>query len=144
MDRKGITERVELKHLTLSNWQVLPLPMSYRDVSRMGYRSANAAGPAFHRGSFELSEAVIGDTFLDVGGWSMGCVWVNGHHLGRFWNVGPQQTLYCPGCWLRSGPNEIIVFDLESTGRQRIAGLDEPILDQFRLPSSASSPRNSS
>jgi beta-galactosidase len=39
-------------------------------------------------------------------------VWVNGHNLGRYWNIGPQERLYCPAPWLRQGDNEIIIFDL--------------------------------
>jgi beta-galactosidase len=39
-------------------------------------------------------------------------VWVNGHNLGRYWNIGPQERLYCPAPWLRRGDNEIIIFDL--------------------------------
>ena len=35
---------------------------------------------------------------------------VNGHNPGRYWNLGPKQTLYLPGCWLKKGLNEITVF----------------------------------
>ena len=41
-----------------------------------------------------------------------GQVYVNGHALGRFWQIGPQQTLYLPGCWLKKGKNEVIVLDV--------------------------------
>ena len=53
-----------------------------------------------------------GDTYFDMSTYSRGIVYVNGHNLGRFWNVGPQQRLYCPAGWLKKGANEIIVFDL--------------------------------
>lgn len=131
LDRKGITKRVELKHLTLMDWEVFPIPLDDADLSRLEYRAADATGPAFHRGSFELSSEQIGDTYLDLREWRIGCAWVNGHNLGRFWRIGPQQTLFCPGCWLKEGANEIVVLDLESTGRQRIEGLAEPILDEL-------------
>ena len=39
-------------------------------------------------------------------------VYVNGHNLGRYWNIGPQQKIFCPAQWLKKGNNEIIVFDL--------------------------------
>lgn len=68
------------------------------------------AGPAFWRGSFDVVKP--GDTFLDVRNWGKGVVWVNGHCLGRFWNIGPTQTMYLPGPWLQAGRNEIIVLDL--------------------------------
>jgi beta-galactosidase len=55
-------------------------------------------------------------------------VWINGHNLGRFWNVGPQQTLYVPGPWLHPGSNEIVVFDLLPQLQESVSGLDHPIL----------------
>jgi len=47
---------------------------------------------------------------------------VNGHNLGRFWNIGPQQKLYCPASWLKKGTNEIIVFDLHQQEARMISG----------------------
>ena len=41
-----------------------------------------------------------------------GFVVVNGKNLGRFWNAGPQQRLYCPAPYLTIGKNEILVFDM--------------------------------
>ena len=66
--------------------------------------------PAYYRSSFKVKK--IGDTYLDMSSWGKGLVWVNGHCLGRFWEVGPQQTLYLPGCWLKKGKNEIVVLDI--------------------------------
>jgi beta-galactosidase len=129
LDRKGVTDRVELKHLTLSGWEVFSLPMTNEQLASLRYSATDAAGPAFFKGEFELRETEVGDTFLDLSRWSAGAVWVNGHNLGRFWNVGPQQTLFCPGCWLRAGANEIVVFDLEHAAAQPTQGLEEPILD---------------
>ena len=61
-----------------------------------------------------------------------GMVWVNGHAMGRFWEIGPQQTLYMPGCWLKKGKNEIIVLDLKGTLQRVVRGLKKPILDVLR------------
>jgi beta-galactosidase len=83
--------------------------------------------PAFFRGHFALT--TTGDTFLDTRNLGKGAVWINGHNLGRFWSVGPQNTLYVPGPWLRTGTNEIVVFDLLPQAHESIQGLDHPILD---------------
>ena len=84
-----------------------------------------------YHGTFTIRST--GDTFLDMRGWSNGIVFVNGINLGRYWNVGPQQTLYLPGAWLRRGRNEIVVFDLEGRGKSAvISGLTTPILTQLR------------
>ncbi|WP_035349831.1 beta-galactosidase [Edaphobacter aggregans] len=53
-----------------------------------------------------------GDTFLDSSKLGKGALWINGHAIGRFWNIGPLQTLYVPGPWLKKGENEIVIFDL--------------------------------
>ena len=60
-----------------------------------------------------------------------GVVWVNGHCLGRFWNIGPTQTAYVPGCWLHAGRNEIVIFDLTGPEKPELSGLDNPILDDL-------------
>ncbi len=127
-ERKGITAAVSLDGRDLTGWKVFTLPMSSAPHPRFGARAAS--GPAFYRGTFEL--AATGDTFLDMRGWGKGTVWINGHHLGRFWNIGPQQTLYVPGPWLRRGVNDAIVFDLERPERQTLAGLAQPMLDRLQ------------
>ena len=63
--------------------------------------------------------------------WGKGFVWVNGHCLGRFWKIGPQQTLYCPGCWLKKGQNQIIVMDILGPSEAKTAGLSTPIIDKL-------------
>ena len=64
----------------------------------------------YYRGYFNLSK--VGDTFINMEAFGKGQVYVNGHALGRFWQIGPQQTLYLPGCWLKKGKNEVIVLDV--------------------------------
>jgi beta-galactosidase len=59
--------------------------------------------------------------------WGKGVVWVNGHNLGRFWDIGPQQSLYLPAPWLKKGKNEIIVLSLDTPVSPVIAGVDKPI-----------------
>jgi beta-galactosidase len=63
--------------------------------------------------------------------WGKGIVWVNGHCLGRFWNIGPTQTMYVPGPWLKAGTNEFIVLDLLGPRKAQITGLKEPILNEL-------------
>jgi len=71
----------------------------------------------------------VGDTFLDLRGWGKGLVWINGHHLGRYWRVGPQQSLFVPAPWLRQGANEAIVLDLLEGQTRTIESHTDPIYD---------------
>ena len=87
--------------------------------------------PHLLRGSFTLQRT--GDTFLDMRGWAKGIVFVNGINLGRYWQVGPQQTLYLPGAWLKRGRNEIVVFETGEATATTVAGLITPILEELRV-----------
>lgn len=134
-DRKGITEKVEVitdgKATELKDWSVYSLPPFYEFVSNKNYQKGQAVnGPAYYRATFHLDKT--GDTFLDMQTWGKGMVWVNGHAMGRFWEIGPQQTLYMPGCWLKEGENEIIVLDLKGPAETKVVGLEKPILDMLR------------
>ena len=95
--------------------------------------------PAYYRASFKLDK--VGDTFLDMSTWGKGMVWVNGHAMGRFWEIGPQQTLFMPGCWLKEGENEILVLDLKGPTKASIKGLKKPILDVLREKAPRNTPQ---
>ena len=56
--------------------------------------------------------------------WVKGLVWVNGHNLGCYWEIGPQTRLFCPASWLKKGENEIIVFDLHKTTPGSVRGFE--------------------
>ena len=109
IDRKGITDRVSLSGMTLMNWEVFPLPLADAWVASLPAGPADARPGTFFRGTFRLDRPA--DTFVDMTGYKKGVVWVNGHNLGRYWDVGPQTRLYCPAPWLKAGENIVIVFD---------------------------------
>ena len=88
----------------------------------------------YYRGNFNLKK--VGDTFLNFETWGKGQVWVNGHAMGRIWSIGPQQTLYVPGCWLKKGKNEIIVLDVVGPTEKVVWGQAEPELNKLQLEKS--------
>lgn len=111
-DRKGITEGARLGSQFLFHWQIYCLPLE--DLSKLEWKDLTAgAGPAFFRTSFEVGDPT--DTFLALPGWTKGVVWINGFNLGRYWDRGPQRTLYVPGPVLKSGENELVIFELHNT-----------------------------
>jgi beta-galactosidase len=137
-DRKGLHAPVTLntgdraEPAELRGWEMFSLPLSDGELARLRWSKsvAGAPGPAFWRGSFNVEKTA--DTFLDLSDCGFGVVWVNGHCLGRFWNIGPTQTAYVPAPWLRPGANEVVVLDLTSSKTPQLAGLDHPILDRLR------------
>ena len=101
-----------------------------------GFRFAREAddlifGRGYYRGYFDLKK--VGDTFLNFEKWGKGQVWVNGHAMGRIWSIGPQQTLYVPGCWLKKGKNEVIVLDVVGPNERVVWGQAEPELNKLQL-----------
>jgi beta-galactosidase len=126
-DRKGIHGPVKIGGTELTGWKIFRLPLDNQMLDGLKYATAPTSGPAFWRAALNIETP--GDTFIDMRAWGKGVVWVNGHCLGRFWNIGPTQTAYAPGCWLRAGRNEVVIFDLTGPEKPVIAGLDHPILD---------------
>lgn len=113
--------RIKGSQNLVSNWE------NSADENRMGY----------YRGYFNLKKT--GDTFLNMEAFGKGLVYVNGHALGRFWHIGPQQTLYLPGCWLKKGRNEVIVLDIAGPhGTPVCYAENHPELNKLHLEKSAS------
>jgi beta-galactosidase len=130
-DRKGLIAPVKLGGKVLTGWQIYNLPLDDKMLAGLRFSPDKPAAdaPAFWRATFMLDQA--GDTFLDLRGWGKGDLWINGHCLGRFWNIGPSQTAYAPGCWLHPGSNEILIFDTLGSESHTVAGLEKPILDEL-------------
>lgn len=144
-DFKGITEKVEVSYamsngslvnINLKNWQVYNLSDSYETQKAMNYQPLkDEKVPGCYRATFTLKK--VGDTFINMETWGKGQVYVNGHAIGRFWFIGPQQTLYMPGCWLKKGVNEIIVQDIVGPQQTVVEGLEKPIIDKLSVSSPA-------
>ncbi|GAT32967.1 beta-galactosidase [Terrimicrobium sacchariphilum] len=133
-DRKGLNGEISLvpkkgDKVVLENWQVFNMDLGEKMLAGLQWKKGKAMGPAFWRGTFQVGKT--DDTFLDVSSWGKGVVWINGHCLGRFWAIGPTQTMYVPGPWLKKGENEVIVLDLIGPERPVLSGLEKPILDKL-------------
>jgi beta-galactosidase len=126
-NEKGITSRVTLNGQELAGWQMYSLPFDNINKTVINSTKAAADAPVLKKAVFELSKT--GDTYLDMRKWGKGCVWINGHNLGRYWSIGPQQTLYVPAEWLKKGRNEVVVFELLATGQSTLQSLTKPVLD---------------
>ena len=148
-DFKGIVAPVTIEHPTpggeieqkaMGHWDTYLFPDDYATVCSQEWRALpkcedtadRALAPGYYRATFMAPTPA--DTWLDMSTWGKGQVWVNGHAIGRFWEIGPQQTLFLPGCWLHEGANEIIVLDVMGPTSPTVQGLDHPILDQLREP----------
>lgn len=149
-DFKGITNSVTLNAeidgndvtWDLKNWAIETYPDDYatavkafkrrKEGAKVGLSLLSKSG--YYRGYFNLKKA--GDTFLNMENWGKGQVYVNGHAIGRFWHIGPQQTLYVPGCWLKKGRNEVIVLDVVGPQKTEAYCQNVPELNKLYLEKS--------
>jgi beta-galactosidase len=116
VDRKGLIDPASMmypdgSHTLLNDWEVFLLPMDEPFIANLEPRCTNPLKPGLYFKTM-LTLGEVADTWLDMSQWTKGVVWVNGHNLGRYWNIGPQTRLYCPAPWLVRGDNEVLVFDL--------------------------------
>ena len=124
---KGLLGPVSFQGAELRGWECRAVPLDHLAAVPFGPSEATTdAVPAFHRGTFEVDTPA--DTFLALPGWTKGQAWVNGFHLGRYWNRGPQHTLYVPAPVLRPGTNELVLLELHATTGTRAQLTDTPDL----------------
>ncbi len=128
---KGIISAVKINDFEITgNWEMYKIPMDKSPEIAVNAAPAKPGLPAVYSSSFNVDKT--GDVFLDMRGWGKGIVFVNGHNLGRYWKVGPQQTLYLPGCWLTKGTNQIEIFEQQNDNTPSvIKTVEQPILDKL-------------
>lgn len=133
-DLKGMKGPVRIAvgndEIKVGSWKVYNLDPGAALLAGLKWKTGPAQGPAFWRSSFVVAKAE--DTFFNLSSWGKGVLWINGHCLGRFWNIGPTQTMYVPGPWLKAGKNEVIVLDVVGPEKPVLEGLTKPILNQLR------------
>ncbi|XP_049939911.1 beta-galactosidase-1-like protein 2 isoform X1 [Schistocerca serialis cubense] len=129
--RKGIVSGPVLVNGTaLSDWQIFALQFKKKWLQRLtGWQpisEESVRGPVLIRATFNV-DSTPQDTFIDMSAWGKGSVFLNGFPLGRYFNLGPQRTLYVPAPLLIQGENEILIFELY-TSASKVVFSDVPIL----------------
>ncbi|MEP7107637.1 MAG: beta-galactosidase [Ferruginibacter sp.] len=132
-NKKGIITPVLINDIGITGgWEIYPFPFSAMPILKEGKSPAREGRPALFSGTFIVK--AIGDIFLDMRSWGKGILFVNGFNLGRYWNIGPQQTLYLPGAFLKKGNNEILIFEqLNDNVKPVIPTLASPLLKDLKI-----------
>lgn len=141
---KGIISPVRINDMEIEGgWQMISIPMDKApDFSKMDQASVYdnnesaikslAGKPVLYKGTFNLTET--GDTFINMEDWGKGIIFINGKNIGRYWYVGPQQTLYIPGVWLKKGENKIIIFEqLNDKPHTEVRTTKVPVLAKLKI-----------
>uniref|UniRef100_A0A3Q3W719 Uncharacterized protein n=1 Tax=Mola mola TaxID=94237 RepID=A0A3Q3W719_MOLML len=119
-----------LNNIPLRDFTIYSLDMkpSFIDLYQAPWKTLpeNPSFPGFFVGRL-FAYGYPSDTFVKLPGWEKGVVFINGFNLGRYWSIGPQQTLYLPGPFLNSGINQVIVFE-EQEGDYEVHFEDTPDL----------------
>lgn len=125
-DRKGL-ECVCIGEQYVYDFDIYTIPVERLDS--LIYDGINQY-PAYFKGTFKSHSN--DDCFVLMDGFTKGYVFVNGIHLGRYWNVGPQRTLYLPGVWLKE-ENEIVVLELEDCKKKSLLITDRPYYKKLKM-----------
>ncbi|KAL1855331.1 hypothetical protein Daus18300_011148 [Diaporthe australafricana] len=120
---KGIVGNVTIGSGKLKDWVMKSFPLAMAPSFSSSTSTLEvAATPFLYSGVFKaqnFSNPAALDTFLEIPNGTKGMVWVNGFSLGRYWIIGPQQSLYLPGTILKAGQNnDIVVLELEPEPNQ--------------------------
>lgn len=109
---KGIMRAVTIGRRLVNGWTHRVVTQTVPDAAAAGAGDRTPDGVAVAH--FEISEPL--DAWLAFPGGAKGMVWLNGFLLGRYWKVGPQETLYAPAPLWREGANGIVVLDTDELG----------------------------
>ena len=127
--RKGIRTGICKDLHFMLNWEHYPLPLD--NPEKIDFSKGWTEGqPAFYAFDFEVKEPK--DTYLELSEFGKGIAYVNGHNLGRFWNVGPTLSLYIPHSYLKEGANRIIIFETEGDYKEHIHLTRKPTLKHIK------------
>ena len=119
-DYKGLYDKVLFNGEPVSDWVLRRLPLEKLNVIEKDEQ------PERHGGIFKV-EIELNDTadvYIDATNYFKGYIYVNGYNLGRYWNIGPQYRLYCPGIWLNKGINTIYFLELETQAEMPVTGFE--------------------
>lgn len=138
--KKGIVGDVTLDGEALLEWTMTKLDLNENGLKGLVFGDESQAvdlesADALPAGTFLKYRVNLAakDTFLDMRNWKRGMVAVNGHWLGRYWSIGPTQTMYVPGCWLKEGENEFVLWDAVGVSPKTnvLRFLDKPVLGEM-------------
>lgn len=108
--RKGLSINPTLDGTAISGWKIYSMPLDNPADLPASAKVSESTGPTFYSGTFNIDET--GETMLDMTNFHFGVVWVNGHNLGRYWEVGTTRSLYLPSPWQKKGENQITILEL--------------------------------
>lgn len=123
---KGLFGSISLDGEEIENWIITPLGVKDCDINNLQFETQDAGQlPSFHKGYFDIDTPK--DTYLDISGWGMGEVWINGNYMGSYWEQEKQQSIQVSADNLLKGKNEIVVFEMKNNTQKTMKLSDNPV-----------------
>jgi beta-galactosidase len=110
-DKKGLRQ-ITIGGTAVKKWRQRLIPLDTFKYDLKWETKLSVGAPTFYRASFDVDEPA--DTFFNPTGLDCGIAFVNGVHIGHYWRIGPQTTLYVRAQYLKKGVNELVVFETGS------------------------------
>ncbi len=125
---KGLFGRVTVDGEEVVGWKITPLKVRDLQIEDLKFHSKKSnALPGFHKGFFNVSD--VKDTYLNMAGWGMGEVWINGQYIGSYWEKEKLQSIQVVADILRKDKNEIVIFELKNNSQNTVGFADEPVFN---------------
>lgn len=118
LDRKGVNQ-IRINNQLLFDWDIYLIPLD--STEKLVFDGTSNKYPLFMKGKFTAQKNKT--CFVHLDGFTKGYVFVNGFNLGRYWEIGPQKSLYVPGVLLKE-ENEIIVLELDKASQTTVSITD--------------------
>ena len=119
--RKGLNSDVIIDNQKVNKYTVYSLDfkegLAKKTTAMKGrpYQSGHKQqSPTLYRAELDI-KGEPKDTFIINDNCKKGIVLVNDFNIGRYFDVGPQKTLYLPAPLLKTGKNDILIFELHSS-----------------------------
>lgn len=122
---KGLFGSATLDREELIDWTIIPLNVRKNQKQGVSFKAEKAnLLPAFHKGFFDMSTPKT--TYIDMSGWGMGEVWINGQYVGSFWEKEKLQSIQVMADILKKKRNEIVIFEIKSNSMDTVKLVDKP------------------
>ena len=125
---KGLFGRVTVDGEEIVGWKITPLKVRDLQIQDLKFDSKKLNTlPGFHKGFFSVSD--LKDTYLNMAGWGMGEVWINGQYIGSYWEKEKLQSVQVVADILKKEKNEIVIFELQNNSQKTVGLADQPIFN---------------
>ncbi len=123
---KGLFGIIRLGGEAIEGWTITPLNIREADVKQLKFATTKGVKlPGFHKGILNVTNPK--DQYLDMSGWGMGEVWINGQYIGAYWEKEKLQSIQVVGGLLQKGKNEVVVFEMKDNDQKTIRITEKPV-----------------